>query len=512
LLIRLNAPQDAMIPKIRGDRLMLNCSSKRWVAAAALFLVACGGGGGDSVGGSNPLPVPDTVTAFFTAFDASRATSISPTGAGFLAMYDGCYLDGGRSKASSVAEFDGDPQSVEANKFRIGSTRTGLRVLADRSTTNADGSNRREMDIQYDINFADGTIDKATTATLVYDSSTGSKLPDDSLCATPENKPAWRFYGNRKVVSVSLTARNVRLERYALADGAANSTKVVYSKYISLTVEDPGRYATYATVSGPGLQINGVPVVLKLLSPRLLRGDLSLAGKAGNYVDLQDADSFSICRTATGGYADAAMADCVQYGASSNAWGSFNYPVAAEADQGFDNTGVMAGGIYTFTIYNDDGWKTVNGHAGKTPLVTYTSTLNHLPYSAVAMAGTGTSADRFPRFTSLSKTTAEIASAIRQKLAISVDATWSAPGVMPDASKLGWGSVSAYESGRANTLAADFPASRKWNAVYPAKGATQSSLPSPMPGPQLVDPTYAEIDLFYSTHNGNTVASVLTFR
>jgi hypothetical protein len=426
-------------------------------------------------------------------------------------MYDGCYFDNGRSNISSVAEFDADPQAVEASKFRIGSTRTGLKVLADRSTTNPDGSSRRELDMQYDINYTDGSIDNATTATVVYGSSTGSKLPDGTACTTAENKAEWRFYGNRRAVSASLTARNVRLERYALADGTANSTKVVYSKYISLTVEDPGRYATYATVSGPGLAINGVPVVLKLLSPRLLRDDPLLAGKPGNYVDQRDGNSFNICRTATGGYADAAVADCVQYGASSSAWGSFNYAVAADADQGFDSTGVIAGGVYTFKIYNDDGWKTVNGQAGKTPIATYTGTLNHLPYSAAAMASTGVNGDLFPRFTSLSRSTTEIAAAIRQKAVILVDATWSAPGAMPDASKLGWGSVYAYDIGRANTLAADYPASRNLTQIYPAKGATQSTLPSPTPGPQLVDATFGEIDLFYSTHDGNTVTSVLVF-
>jgi hypothetical protein len=341
-------------------------------------------------------------------------------------------------------------------------------------------------------------------------------LPDGSTCATPENRQAWRFYGNRKVVMTSVTARNDRLERYALADGSAFSPSVRYSKYILLTVEDPGARATYATVSGPGLSLNGVPATLKLLSPRLLRDDPLLAGKKGHYVDARDSNSFSVCRTPTvqnvDGYADAAVADCVLNGAVGSSWGAFNYDVATDADAGFDNHGLVAGGVYTFKIYNDDGWKTVNGQAGKTPIAIYTETLKHLPYSASAMAGAGVNADLFPRFTTLSKSKAEIATAIRQKAAISVDATWSAAGTLPDGGKLGWGSVYAYVTGRANAVQAAYPASRNTKTAYPAAGATQATLPSPTPGPLLVDPTYSEMGLYYLSHDGNAVSSIFSFQ
>jgi hypothetical protein len=504
--------QDVCTTEILGGIFMANHSSRGWAAALCASLVACGGGGGGDSATPSTVPVPDTVTAFFASFDASRATAISPTGAGFYAMYDGCYFDSGRSKTSLVSGFDGDSQRIEANNYRVGSTRNALRVLADRASTNPDGSSRREIDITYNITYADGTVDTRSNLTLVYGSSTGSTLPSGSACTTPENKAEWRFYGDRRVVATSVSARNDRLERYFLVDGSAHAPAVAYSKYILLTVEDPGRYATYAIVSGPGVMFsNGVPMSLKLLSPRLLRDDPLLAGKRGNYVDAGDGASFGICRTSTDAYADAPSADCVQYGASGSAWGAFNWPTGAEADQSFDRPALVAGGVYTVKVYNDDGWKTVNGQAGKTPVATYTATLKHLPYSAAALAGIGTGADLFPRYTSLSKTKAEIATAIRQKAAIAIDAVWSAPGAMPDGSQLGLGSLLAYESGQANSIPAEFPASRNSVQAFPAKGSTQLRLPSPTPGSQLVTPTYAELGLFYTTRDGNTVLSVVNF-
>ncbi len=479
-----------------------------WLCAA---LSACGGGGGG--GGSDAsavIPVPAEVKSFFAAFDATRAMAVPTPGAAFFSMYDGCYVDSGRSKASSIAEFDADPQSAEASKFRIGSTRSGLKILADRSSTNANGSSRREIDIQYDIVFADGTVDKATTATLIQGSSAGSTLAGGATCPTPENGPEWRFYGNRRLASVSVSARNDRLDRSNLADGLPNVTPVAYSKYIVLTVEDPANVATYAIVSGPGLVFgDGTPLALKMLSPRILRDDPLLAGKRGNYVDARDTNSFAGCRTVDGYYADAPAADCVQYGAGGSIWGSTNWPTAAAADQDFGTIpGIVAGGTYTIKIYNDDGWKTVNGQAGHAPIATYTATLNHLPFSAAALAANGL----FPTWGTLSKSRSEIATAIRQRTALTITGNWAAGGTMPDGSKLGWGSIYAFESGRASAGLADYPASRNTTSIFPAPGVTQGTLPVATPGAQLVLPTYAEFGLFNTNRDGNAVSSILTFQ
>ena len=237
-----------------------------------------------------------------------------------------------------------------------------------------------------------------------------------------------------------------------------------------------------------------------------------MQGKPGNFLNWRDDDNFNNCRFANGSVPVAHAVNCVLDGASSNVWGiGFTSTPDAAADLSFANQGWVAGAVYRFDIYNDDGWKTVNGQAGKTPIATYTATLAHLPYSAASLAGNGLGTELFPRWGSLSKTTAEIATAIRQKALIAIDATWSAPGTMPDTKKLGWGSVYAYDSGRANSASADFPASRNTTLVYPAQGATQARLPSPTAGSLLVTPTYSEIGLFYTTHDGNTVSSLLTF-
>ncbi|MEN9398706.1 MAG: hypothetical protein RLZ81_3236, partial [Pseudomonadota bacterium] len=81
------------------------------------------------------------------AFDASLATSAPATGAQLTELYDGCYLGEGLTKAVATANYDEDRvQSIEAHKYRIGSTRTDVQVLADRTLTNTDGSRRRELD------------------------------------------------------------------------------------------------------------------------------------------------------------------------------------------------------------------------------------------------------------------------------------------------------------------------------------------------------------------------------
>ena len=86
--------------------------------------------------------------------------------------------------------------------------------------------------------------------------------------------------------------------------------------------------------------------------------------------------------------------------------------------------GWTAGGSYTFAVYNDDGWKTINGQAGRTPIATYTTTLKRLPYTFVEMAGSGPATDNFPRFTA--PTPASIASNLVSAVPAPMNVTWSA--------------------------------------------------------------------------------------
>ena len=491
--------------------------------AAAALLAACGGG--DSV---SPTPLLGVAPSQEAALDATKGVlvkldvlrSSSPTSSSaYFALTDGCYLADGRSKAYIAADFDVDPLAIASRQFVVGSTHTAPQVVAERSITNADGSTRREIDIKYVVNYQDGTKVEVAGDTIVSGSSSGAKLADASTCATPDNKTDWRFYGNRRMVQTFVNATNERIERTALATGLPLSPAVVYSKYISLGVSDPAKVATYAIITGPGLGIdaagtfNGTPGSFKLLSVRLLRSAPELAGKSGNVIDLLDTDSFRSCNNAAGTRsAQAGTANCAVDGTRGNGFGSFNSASGSALDAGFAFFNVNAGDVYTINVYNDDGWKTVNGQAGKTPIATYTSTLAALPLSAATLAGTGPTADLFARVTSSTKTAAEIATAIRTKGAISTGQTWTSPGTMPDGRAVALSRSYSSESGQANSTGANYPASSKTDFGYPGSLATSTTVNIPAPVAALVVPTFAETALQYANRNGNSINSRYSYQ
>lgn len=501
---------------------MLTSALKYSVVGAAVFLVACGGGDSDPAVSVPPdvspsqEPALDAAKAFLAKYDALLATSIPTTGAAALALNDGCYLQEGRTKAYIVNDFDTDAQSVARRAFGIGSTRTNVKVVADRSATNADGTKRREIDITYDINYKDGTRNALGKETIISGSSAGAKLPDGAACTTSESKSDWRFFGDRKIVETYVVAYNERLERTLLATGLPKSPPVVYSKFIQLGVSDPANVAKYATITGPGIGIGdnfGKPGTLKLISVRLLRDAPELAGKPGNYVDWRDTDAFRVCQnTAKNNFAPADIANCVNDGATGQNWGYYTATDAATLDTNFAKLNIKAGDVYTIAIYNDDGWKTVNGQAGKTPIATYTSTLEALPMNAADLAGTGVNADKFARLSSSNKSVSEIAAGIRAKTPTALDIAWTGPGAMPDSRPTALSYVSAYESGQANTTAAIWPASRKSDTTYPGPKALATSRSVFTPSPALVVPTYGEVSLAYVNRNGNYLRSIYTFQ
>jgi len=497
------------------------------VAVATQLLTACGGGGsGSTTATPTPAtpsvapttePALDAAKAFLAKYEASIATAIPTTGAAALEFRDGCSLTNGRSKAYSMADFDADPNAVASRQGDVGSTRSNVTVLAERSLANADGTSRREIDVKFDITYKDGSkyetpANTVPDETLISGSSSGAKLADGSTCATPDSKSDWRFYGNRKVVQTFVNATNERIERTTLATGLSVTPAVVYSSSINLGVQDPAKIATYATITGPGLGGSGVVGTLKLLSVRILRDAPELVGKPRNFVDWRDTDSFQVCRTSTGAAAAADAADCVANGANGNGWGVFNNATPASVDSGFASIGIRAGDAYTFNIYGDDGWKTVNGQAGKTPIATYTSTLRALPLSTVTLAGAGVTADLFGRVASSTKTGAESATAVRTKAALASDITWTAPGTMPDGRKLQLNDMYVYQQGQANTTGATWPASRKLIFSYPGALATAMTLSIPVPVTALVVPNFASFSLEYNNRNGNNVYSSYAFQ
>ena len=497
----------------------------------AAALAACGGGDSSSsapapVGGTDGAATPTSATgtaldlakAFLTAYDSSLATTIPASGVTALAMRDGCSLHNGYSKALAVTEYDADPLRVARRQFDIGSTRTNVAVLDERTITNAGITTRREIDVEYVVNYKDGTKNEKATETLITGSSSGSKLADGSACATPENKAELRFYGNRNIANTFVSASNERSERTALATGLAVTPQVRYSKYVTLGVQDPAKVVTYATVSGRGLTVSGTTdlVTLKLVSPRLLRDAPEFASKNGNFVDWKDTDNFRVCRTTTAIFAKAESADCVANGATGNSWGNFDSTDPIALDLAFRAWGFVPNGEYTFKLYADDGWKTVNGQAGKEPIATYTSALRNLPMDAIDLAGISAPpgsapSNKFPLLLTASKTPAEIATALRAKAAISVDLTWSKPGVMPDARATALNQLWSFEQGRASTGVAFNPASRQFNPTFPGSTATSATLSIPAAVPALITPTYVEATLEYTNRNGNFIRSLYTW-
>lgn len=312
-----------------------------------------------------PAAILNAANALLASVDTLWATQVPRTGESRMSLNDGCYRDDGKTRAFLVSETDADPNSTyQRDAYRLGSTRSNLQVLALRNRVNADGSARQEIDVQYDVAHKDGSSEFGEQWTLVSGSTSGTPG-----CSTPQNSAALRYLGNQRLVSVAMRARNGRDERRSVSSGA-----------------------------GPAAAVGNtvVPFSLKFIAPRLLRSAPELQGKTGNFLNWLDGDSWRYCRVAGKATPLASTADCVGQGASSSEMGITTSTPNAAADQSFAAQGWVAGAVYRFDVYTDDGWKTVNGHAGKTPLATYFSTLDVLPYSFVEMAGSG-AGDKFAR-------------------------------------------------------------------------------------------------------------------
>ena len=197
----------------------------------------------------------------------------------------------------------------------------------------------------------------------------------------------------------------------------------------------------------------------------------------------------------------------------SNNWGKFNDEEPARLDANFALFGIVAGGEYTVKVYNDDGWKEINGQLGKTPIATYTAVLNSLPFSAATLAGTGVATDLFPKVLTNSMTPAQIAAAVRAKAAFSMALTWSQPGAMPDGKALGWGGLFSFKQGRVDAAQTAFnPASRQFDPTYPLANVTSATLPIPAAVAKLGQPTYMQYWLSVNNRNGNVVESLYPFQ
>ena len=126
-------------------------------------------------------PALDAAKAFLAKYDAFLATAIPTPGSAATALNDGCYLQDGRSKAYSVADFDADPLAVASRQAGVGTVRSNVKVLAERTSANADGTSRREIDIKYDIAYKDGSKFESPVDTTLDETMPIRLTPKDTI-------------------------------------------------------------------------------------------------------------------------------------------------------------------------------------------------------------------------------------------------------------------------------------------------------------------------------------------
>ena len=458
------------------------------------------------------------ITAFMAAHDARYSLSVPSPGNVNLATSDSCYLNEGRTKGYLVNEFDSRPagDSLRVQAYQIGRRTSNLQVLVERNLTNSDGSSRKEIDLQYDIAFRDGTSAVATRNTLVRGSSAGTV----GCTAAPTSSSAWRFFGNQHLISTGVNGRIRRQQGYVLATGAPQSTPVAYRRDVRWRMTDPMGAATHVIVTGPGPKgsVNGAtqPFSLKFISPRLLRGALELQGRGGNYLNWLDDDGFQFCRIASSALPVASIADCVGQGTNGDSWGTpFTATPNAAADQGFAVFGFAGGGAYVFAVYNDDGWKTVNGHVGRLPIATYTAVLNALPPTMVEMAGGGVNSDKFPRLSFGGMSPVQIKDNLISATPAPMSVSWNLPTALADGPRFGlnqgW---EFYQGAKVGNVAGAFnPAYRYIASQYPGSTATAApSWPVSTTPAAISSKSYTEFNLQYLDRNGSEILSYVYFQ
>ncbi|MBI5257595.1 MAG: hypothetical protein HY855_13925 [Burkholderiales bacterium] len=461
-----------------------------------------------------PAATLNAVKAYMASVDKLWATAVPPSGTARVAPLDGCYRHDGRTRAFIITDTDAELADYKAREaYQIGRVSNNIQVRAVRNLTHTDGSTRQEIDISYDVAYKDGTTARGAVNTLVSGNSAG--VPG---CSTPQAGSELRLLGNQQLVQTALRSRNVRDERRALSGGAALNPPVNYRRSIQFQIADPMGNATYAIVTGPGpaATVNGVATQfsLKFISPRLLRSAPELAGKNGNFLNWLDDDGWRYCRISGTNVPVASVADCTGQGATAFDYGWTTSSPSAATDQSFADQGWVAGGVYRFDIHNDDGWKTVNGQSGKTPVATYYASLETLPYRFVDMVGTG-GADKFSRLSFGTLTYAQVAANGVSAIPAALSVSWTAPAAMPDGTALGLFQAWDFHNGSriGNTNNAFYPAYRTLIATFPGSQATGTSafVVSPKHASQA-SKSYFEHSLMHVDRNNRQILSTVSFQ
>jgi hypothetical protein len=511
--------------------------------AIVLGASGCGGGGGGAATSAasegtttKPLTIPaaadpNVVVSSAIAVlntNAAVAPTSATTGEQRTQLLDTCFLDNGQTKAYRASTFEADKAiAIASSAFDVGSTRSNQALIAERITTNPDGSTRREIDLSYDIAYTDGSSLIGAITTLIAGSSSGTPG-----CTTGQASADFRVLGNQKLVGTSIRAENIRIEQAKMIDGTdfpSTGNSSILRRQVVFAISDPLGNAKYAVVTGPGVStsVGGVSesFSLKMISARLLRDDPLLQGKPRNVVNFKDTDIYQPCRNTTGSATSirASTADCAANGANSADLGvsltlSSASGVLAPADLQFDALQFVAGGTYTFAIYNDDGWKTVDGQAGKTPIATYTTVMQNLPYTFAEMGAGLPAVDKHPQFSAGFGSLASNAHlAVSSTVATAASVSWALPvGPYSDAKVFrvgGFGEV--FQGPQTCTQASAFPRLRFSTSYYPSSAAATNNsgeiAVSATPA-SICRKTYAEFGVLYTDRRDRRLAFVYNWQ
>ena len=457
-----------------------------------------------------PASVSAELAAFFRAAEQLLATEVPASGAARIVQADACWVSNGRTRANFIADWDANSaEYVSRDAHLVGRRYENIQVRALRNLTNPDGSARREIDVTSDVIYRDGTAARQVSTTLISGSSAGTPR-----CTTPQNSPTLRELGNQRLISVAVRGQNWREQRYAIANGAELSPAVRFRREIDFAISDPMGNATYAILTGPGpTNTTGglvYPFSMKFLSARLQRSAPELQGKNGNFLNALDDDGWRNCQLPSGAVPVVELVDCVANPGNGNSWGrGFTATPNATEDSAFLAQGWVAGAVYRVDVYNDDGWKTVRGHLGKTPIGTYYATLRQLPYSFAEMT------DQYPVINLGNLTGPLIAANANAAAPVPFALSWTRPGTLTGPA-MHLNQIWEFHQGPkiGNSGSTFNPAYRTLTRAYPGTTAlSTSSFPVSPRHADQASKTYVEYTLFYrEPTSGNVIRSRLNFQ
>ena len=117
-----------------------------------------------------PPPAPAQATTqqlvqqYYDTAQKVTASGLPAKGEDRYSFFDACALNNGRTKSSYISSWDA---TASGNAYTAGRTFSNIQIVAERKTTNADGSARHEVDVTVDTKYTDGTSVIGGSETLI---------------------------------------------------------------------------------------------------------------------------------------------------------------------------------------------------------------------------------------------------------------------------------------------------------------------------------------------------------